>query len=147
MSGPKAFILHLERAVSRKANVQALKGTLPIESEVVGAVDGALLSQAAVDQAYTRRRFEPRYPFALTATEVGVFLSHRAAWRRIVDEALDFAFIFEDDAEIEPGAFAALMAFVAAERDGLGLCAHARPADPGRDGGRAPRRAGAAAAR
>ena len=117
MSGPKAFILHLQRAVSRKANVQALKGALPIESEVVGAVDGALLSQAAVDQAYTRRRFEPRYPFALTATEVGVFLSHRLAWRRIVDEALDFAFIFEDDAEIDPGAFAALMAFVAAERE------------------------------
>ena len=117
MTKPKAFILHLERAVSRKANVQALKGALPIESEVVGAIDGALLTREELDQAYARRRFRPIYPFALTATEVGAFLSHRAAWRRILDEALDFAFIFEDDAEIEPQAFAALMAFVAAERE------------------------------
>jgi len=114
---PKAFILHLERAVSRKANVQALQAALPIESEVVGAIDGGRLTPQELDQASTRRRFEPRYPFALTATEIGAFLSHRAAWRRIVDEALDFAFIFEDDAEIEPRAFAALMAFVAAERE------------------------------
>ena len=64
-------------------------------------MDGARCSQQEVDQAYARRRFRPRYPFALTATEVGVFLSHRAAWRRIVDEELDFAFIFEDDAEID----------------------------------------------
>jgi GR25 family glycosyltransferase involved in LPS biosynthesis len=117
LSGPKAFILHLERAASRKANVQALKAALPIESEVVGAIDGARLTPPEVDAAYARRRFEPRYPFALAATEIGAFLSHRAAWRRIVDEDLDFAFIFEDDAEIDPGAFAALMAFVAAERD------------------------------
>ena len=117
MTKPKAFILHLERAVSREANVQALKAALPIESEVVGAIDGARLTPQELDQASTRRRFEPRYPFALTATEVGAFLSHRAAWRRIVDEALDFAFIFEDDAEIEPQAFPALMAFVAAERE------------------------------
>ena len=93
------------------------QGCLPIESEVVGAIDGARLTREELDQAYARRRFRPTYPFALTATEVGAFLSHRAAWRRILDEALDFAFIFEDDAEIEPQAFAALMAFVAAERE------------------------------
>jgi GR25 family glycosyltransferase involved in LPS biosynthesis len=89
---------------------------LPVESEVIAAVDGARLTRQEVDQAYARQRFEPHYPFALTTTEVGVFLSHRLAWRRIVDEALDFAFIFEDDAEIEPSAFAALTAFVTLER-------------------------------
>lgn len=116
MTAPKAYILHLERAVSRKANVQSLAARLPIESEVVAAVDGARLSRQEVDQAYARRRFEPRYPFALTPTEVGVFLSHRLAWRRIVDEALDFAFIFEDDAQIDPAPFAALIEFITDER-------------------------------
>jgi GR25 family glycosyltransferase involved in LPS biosynthesis len=110
------LILHLERASSRAATVQALRSALRIESEVLAAVDGARLSQQEVDQAYARRRFRPTYPFALTRTEVGVFLSHRAAWRRIVDEALDFAFIFEDDAEIDPSAFAALVEFVTLER-------------------------------
>jgi glycosyl transferase, family 25 len=116
LTPPKAFILHLERAVSRLPNVQSLIASLPIESEVVAAVDGARLTRQELDQAYARRRFEPRYPFALTTTEVGVFLSHRAAWRRIVDNALDFAFIFEDDAEIDPAPFAALLDFITAER-------------------------------
>ena len=116
MSGPKAFILHLERASSRAANVRSLSASLPIESEVLAAVDGARLSAEEVEQAYARRRFRPTYPFPLTRTEVGVFLSHRAAWRRIVDDALDFAFIFEDDAQIDPSSFAALVEFVTLER-------------------------------
>jgi glycosyl transferase family 25 len=116
LSGPKAFILHLERAISRRPNVRSLIASLPIESEVLAAVDGARLTPQEVDQAYARRRFRPTYPFPLTRTEVGVFLSHRAAWRRIVDDALDFAFIFEDDAQIEPSAFPALVEFMTAER-------------------------------
>jgi GR25 family glycosyltransferase involved in LPS biosynthesis len=116
LSGPKAFILHLERATSRAATVESLRASMAIESEVLAAVDGARLTPQEVDQAYARRRFRPIYPFPLTRTEVGVFLSHRAAWRRIVDDALDFAFIFEDDAEIEPAAFATLVEFVTLER-------------------------------
>jgi len=116
LSAPKAFILHLERAISRAANVESLRARLPIESEILAAIDGARLSSQELDRAYARRRFRPRYPFALTATEVGVFLSHRAAWRRIVEEKLDFAVIFEDDAQIDPAPFAALIEFVAAER-------------------------------
>jgi GR25 family glycosyltransferase involved in LPS biosynthesis len=116
LSGPKAFILHLERASSRAAAVQALRAALPIESEVLAAVDGARLTPQEVDQVYARLQFRPTYPFALTTTEVGVFLSHRAAWRRIVDDVLDFAFIFEDDAEIDASAFAALVEFVTLER-------------------------------
>ena len=116
MSGPKAFILHLERASSRAATVQSLRAGMAIESEVLAAVDGSHLTQQEVDQAYARRRFRPHYPFPLTRTEVGVFLSHRVAWRRIVDDALDFAFIFEDDAEIDPPAFAALVEFATLER-------------------------------
>jgi GR25 family glycosyltransferase involved in LPS biosynthesis len=116
VSGPKAFILHLERAHAREATVQSLRASMAIESEVLAAVDGAHLTPQEVDQVYARRRFRPHYPFPLTRTEVGVFLSHRAAWRRIVDDALDFAFIFEDDAQVDPAAFAALVEFVTLER-------------------------------
>jgi glycosyl transferase, family 25 len=116
LSAPKAFIIHLERAISRAANVESLSARVPIASEVLAAIDGARLSPQELNEAYARRRFRPRYPFALTATEVGVFLSHRAAWRRIVDEKRDFAVIFEDDAQIDPAPFAALIEFVSAER-------------------------------
>jgi len=116
LSGPKAFILHLERATSRGPNVRSLSANLPIDSEVLAAIDGAGLSAEEVEQAYARRRFRPTYPFPLTRTEVGVFLSHRAAWRRIVDDALDFAFTFEDDAQIDSSFFAELVEFVTLER-------------------------------
>ncbi len=140
MSGPKAFILHLERASSRAATVRALRAALPIESEVLAAVDGARLTPPEVDQVYARRRFRPAYPFPLTRTEVGVFLSHRAAWRRILDDALDFAFIFEDDAEIDASAFAALVEFVTLERSAWDYVL--LPAAPTRGGAPVARRGG-----
>jgi len=113
---PKAFILHLERATGRNAAVEALRKTLPIDSEVLPAVDGARLSAQQVEAVYRRARFAPRYPFALGLPEIGAFLSHRAAWRRIADDGLDFAFIFEDDAALNPQLFASMLEFLAAER-------------------------------
>ncbi len=116
MSAAKAFILHLERATGRRANVDRLRAELPVQSEILAAVDGARLSAEEVKAAYARSRFAPRYPFALGLPEVGAFLSHRAAWRRIVDDRLDFACVFEDDAEIDKERFAALLDFAVAER-------------------------------
>jgi GR25 family glycosyltransferase involved in LPS biosynthesis len=142
LSAPKAYILHLERAVSRAANVKALEAGLPIESEIVAAVDGARLSPAEIDQAYARRRFRPRYPFALTATEVGVFLSHRAIWRRIVYDECDFGLVFEDDAQVDPALLAALIEFVTAERTAWEYVL--MPAAPIRGGATVARRGGLA---
>jgi glycosyl transferase family 25 len=142
LSGPKAFILHLERASSRGPNVRALSACLPFESEVLAAVDGARLSAEGVEQAYARRRFRPAYPFPLTRTEVGVFLSHRVAWRRIVDDALDFAFIFEDDAQIDANVFASLLEFLTAERSAWDYVL--LPAEPIRNGTAIARRDGLA---
>jgi glycosyl transferase family 25 len=116
VSSAKAFILHLERATGRRANVEALRAFLPIKNEVLPAVDGARLSAEEVNEAYARSRFSPRYPFALRPAEIGAFLSHRAAWRRIVEDGLDFACVFEDDAEIDRERFAALLDFAVAER-------------------------------
>ena len=116
MSAAKAFILHLERATGRRANVERLQARLPVESEILAAVDGARLSAEEVKSAYVRSRFAPHYPFALGPPEIGAFLSHRAGWRRIVDDGLDFACVFEDDAEIDFERFAALLDFAVAER-------------------------------
>jgi len=140
LSRPKAFILHLERARARDATVQALVASLPIESEVLAAIDGALLTPREVDEVYAPRRFQPRYPFPLTRTEVGVFLSHRLAWRRIVDDLVDFAFIFEDDAEIDSSAFSALVEFVTLERPAWDYVL--MPAQPIRSGTPVARRGG-----
>jgi GR25 family glycosyltransferase involved in LPS biosynthesis len=106
----------LDRAVGRRPTVDALRAALPLESEILPAVDGARLTVEEVKAAYARSRYAPRYPFALGLPEIGAFLSHRIAWRRIVDGGLDFACVFEDDAEIDPVKFAALLDFAVAER-------------------------------
>ena len=65
LSAPKAFILHLERATGRRPTVDAVRAGLPLESEILPAVDGARLSPEETKTAYVRSRFTPRYPFAL----------------------------------------------------------------------------------
>jgi GR25 family glycosyltransferase involved in LPS biosynthesis len=111
MSDVKAFILHLDRAVQRQPQVERLRAALPCPSEIVAATDGARLTQQEVDAVYVRQLHRPRFSFALNRAEIGVFLSHRAAWRRIVAQNLDYALVFEDDAEIDREAFAAACAF------------------------------------
>jgi GR25 family glycosyltransferase involved in LPS biosynthesis len=106
MSDFRAFIIHLERSAQRRPQVERLRAALPCDSVILAATDGAALPQAEIDRAYVRHVRRPLYPFRLNRAEIGVFLSHRAAWRRIVEERLDYALVFEDDAEIDPAAFA-----------------------------------------
>ncbi|WP_374546980.1 glycosyltransferase family 25 protein [Rhodoblastus sp.] len=106
MSDLKAFIIHLERSAQRRPQVERLRAALPCPSEILAATDGAALAPDEIDRAYARQARRPRYPFSLNRAEIGVFLSHRDAWRRIVEEGLDYALVFEDDAEIDAAAFA-----------------------------------------
>ena len=111
MPEPKAFILHLERAAQRRPQVELLRSALPFASEIIAATDGALLTQQDVDAVYTRQLHRPRFSHPLNRAEIGAFLSHRAAWSRIVDQGLDHALVFEDDAAIDAEAFARTCAF------------------------------------
>ncbi len=93
-----AFIIHLARAEGRRAHVEALRAALPMPAEIVDAVDGALLSEAEKAAVYHPKLHRPRYPFALSSSEIGCFLSHRKAWRALLDSDLDAALVLEDDA-------------------------------------------------
>lgn len=116
MSDVKAFILHLKRSVQRQPQVERLRAALPCPSEIVAATDGALLTQQEIEAVYVRQLHRPRFSFALNRAEIGVFLSHRAAWRHIVEQSLDYALVFEDDAEIDPDAFARTCDFARRKR-------------------------------
>jgi len=100
-----AFIIHLERAVSRKPQVDWLKSNLPIAAEILPAVDGAKLTAAEKKSVYQRHIHRPHYPFALRDAEIGCFLSHRLAWQKIVNYDLDFGFVIEDDINIDLNTF------------------------------------------
>ncbi|MCW2283876.1 GR25 family glycosyltransferase involved in LPS biosynthesis [Rhodoblastus acidophilus] len=116
MSDCKAFILHLERARQRRSQAEAIAAATPMPTEILAAVDGAALSDAEVAKVYTRQLHAPRFYLGLNRAEIGAFLSHRAAWRRIVEDGLDFGLVFEDDAHIDAAAFARTCAFAKASR-------------------------------
>ncbi|WP_207770978.1 glycosyltransferase family 25 protein [Kumtagia ephedrae] len=114
----KAFIIHLRRAHDRQPQVQRLAAGLPVPVEVMDAVDALDLSDADIDRVYRRHLHRPRYPFALSRSEIACFLSHREAWRSIVDQGLDAGLVLEDDVALEPGFPAAFAAARACLRPG-----------------------------
>lgn len=112
----KAFVIHLERASGRRPQAEHLRSTLPLPAELLHAVDGLRLSGADFQGVFQPRLHRPRYPFALSRTEVACFLSHRRAWQAIVDQDLDAALIVEDDVDVVATAF---LEVLAAAIDGL----------------------------
>lgn len=109
MTKTGCFIIHLERATARLAQVERLRQVLPIAPSIIQAVDGA--SMTGPQQAhYKRHLLRPSYPFPLRPAEVATFLSHRACWQAIVDQGLDAALILEDDVALEEPTFSRALA-------------------------------------
>jgi GR25 family glycosyltransferase involved in LPS biosynthesis len=97
-----AFIIHLERAVSRRPQVDWITAALPVPATIVPAVDGRAMNPDETAQVYQRHLFRPHYPFDLKPGEIGCFLSHRRCWQAILDSGKDGGLIIEDDVVFEP---------------------------------------------
>ena len=97
-----AFVITLDRSAERRPHAEKIVSDLPIPGELLSAVDGSSLAIDAVTQVYQRQIHMPRYPFSLSRGEIGCFLSHRKAWKAIVDRELDAALILEDDVIFDP---------------------------------------------
>ncbi|MCY6381471.1 glycosyltransferase family 25 protein [Hoeflea prorocentri] len=107
----KAFIIHLTRAEARRPFVDRLIDACPMDAAVVEGVDGAALKPEDIEAVYSPGLRQPHYPFALREAEIGCFLSHRACWRRIVEDGLDYGLVLEDDATIDASNIGPAVAF------------------------------------
>ena len=93
-----AYLIHLSRAKQRRPVVERLVGALPMPVQILEAVDAAALDETVLAARVARvPLFWPAYPFALTKGEVGCFLSHRNAWRKIVESGVAQGLVIEDD--------------------------------------------------
>lgn len=117
----RAFIIHLARSTGREAQVSRIQAACPLAAEVLDAVDGRALSEAERAAVYTRALHKPRYPFDFGPGEIGCFLSHRRAWKEIVDRGLNAGLIIEDDVEIEREVFAKALDLALAHIDRHGV--------------------------
>jgi len=93
----KAFLINLDRHPDRLAAAQAQLNRAGVDAERVSAIDGAALSpserRAVVASFHTilaRGRL-------CTDGQIGCALSHHAVYRRMVDEDIPVAIVFEDD--------------------------------------------------
>lgn len=93
----KGYVVHLERAVGRRPQALELMRILPVRTDILPAVDGRALDEAAKREVVRHRLHAPRYPFALLDAEIGCFLSYRRAWQTILDDGCDAGLIVEDD--------------------------------------------------
>ncbi len=95
----RSYIIHMRGDQNRQANAKHLLTTLP-DARIADAVNGKDVISTVTIAPGTQH--SPRYPFPLSAGEVGCFLSHRQCWQRIVEGAQEYALIAEDDLGIDP---------------------------------------------
>lgn len=126
----EGFVIHLARATQRRRQVETLRASLPMPVHVIDAVDGWAMTPAEIAAICRPALHRPHYPFKPGRGEIGCFVSHRKAWRAIVERGLDAGLIVEDDVSVDIDGLARIMDLVKA---------HAGPGDfvrfPHRHGG------------
>jgi len=105
-----AFLVNLDRHPDRLACAQARLAAAGVEAVRMPAVDGAALSPAARRAAVSRFHALLARGRLYTHGQIGCTLSHHAVYRRMADENLPAALVFEDDVRLSPDFPASLAA-------------------------------------
>lgn len=115
MEKGKVFVVSLAHSIERRAHIQKIFAAAGVDFEFLDAVYGRELDLP--NDSRINYEVVSQYPDWLTPNMLGCNLSHIKAYQTIVDQGLDYGFIFEDDvvleADIQP-----LMAQVAAKASG-----------------------------
>ena len=97
------LLINLDRSTERLSKVTSRLNCLGIHFDRISAVDGYALDQKTVESiTYPIDHFETKVRFtrALTAGEIGCFLSHIKCWKKLVSSSENWALILEDDIQI-----------------------------------------------
>lgn len=97
---PLYLLINLDRSTDRLAIATERLHAADITFERLPAVDGSKLSlpmEGISPEVYKRCHGRP-----LRLAEVGCYLSHLAAMRRLLDSDHQYCVVFEDDVELEP---------------------------------------------
>jgi glycosyl transferase family 25 len=98
-SGLRLFVINLPDATHRRRLMTAqLEQPGGPAHEFIAAVDGRSLSPQDIAKVYDAVAARANSARELSPSEIGCALSHRAAWRAIVDRGLAFGAVLEDDA-------------------------------------------------
>lgn len=91
------FVINLDRSPERLEHMRQLFAQQNIDFTRIAGVDGQTLSKDELEKVYDPEHCKKLIGRELRLGEVGCTLSHIRAWKKIIHEQLDGAFIFEDD--------------------------------------------------
>lgn len=97
-----SYVINLADNITRMDNVRAQLDAQGIAFERVEAVWGADLSPEAVARVYDAEANKRRAKQDLVPGELGCYLSHIAAWRRIAEGTAPGGIVLEDDFQAAP---------------------------------------------
>jgi GR25 family glycosyltransferase involved in LPS biosynthesis len=104
---PPVWVINLERSEARWTSIQqSLKSVGIGNYSRIDAVDALRLSKEEIERAYDAGKNRKHYFSPLKTGEIACFLSHRKAWRKLVEGDLNGAFVVEDDVIFRPEAVA-----------------------------------------
>jgi GR25 family glycosyltransferase involved in LPS biosynthesis len=89
----KVYVINLDRSPERMKELDERLRKLNIRYERISAVDGKNLSSEEIAQVAT-----PSCAKACTFSSIGCAMSHKKAWKKVIDENIRTALILEDDA-------------------------------------------------
>ena len=92
-----AYVINLAQNDVRFANSAARLGKQGIPFERIDAVNGWALPESEIARVYDAEANRRRARHPLVPPEIGCYLSHIDAWRRIAKGPAEGGFVFEDD--------------------------------------------------
>lgn len=97
----KIFVINLDERPDKFKNAEDQLIAQNFKCERISAIRGSNLTKVHIQQAYDEAANKKHYMKTMSVGEIGCYLSHRAAWQKIVNENLDYAIILEDDCKLE----------------------------------------------
>ncbi|MEM7679906.1 MAG: glycosyltransferase family 25 protein [Pseudomonadota bacterium] len=99
----KTFVISLKEARERQDNIQTMMDGLGLPFEFFEAVDGREFDVAQHEAHNTtlRRLFFGR---DMKGGEIGILLSHRSIYEKMIEEKIDIALVLEDDVRLHEDA-------------------------------------------
>jgi glycosyl transferase family 25 len=94
---PAIFLINLDHSTQRLDTCTERLNSQNIPFERISGVYGKSLDKEALNRHYSETLNSERYHRELSKGEIGCYLSHRKAWKTIVDRQLDYAIVIEDD--------------------------------------------------
>lgn len=91
------YIINLKENQQRLRNCEKQFSDLGLGFQLIEAVNGRDLSLAEIQNVYDSRKNKLHYKASLVPSEIGCYLSHYNAWKKIADGPKEGGFVFEDD--------------------------------------------------